>query len=63
MHAEKLASLERYAQNLRDRLATGNFPKRDNSAFLKLDLEKTVRKIEKAKLEGAAPAAQAAKKA
>lgn len=56
MSPEKLASLESYAQKLRDRLANGKYPKRDNSAFLKLDLSKTEKVIEKAKLEGAAPA-------
>lgn len=51
MKVDKIASLEKYAQGLRDRLATGNFPKRDNSSYLKLDLAKAEKKIEKLKLE------------
>jgi hypothetical protein len=51
MKVEKLASLEKYAQSLKDRLAASNFPKRDNSVYLKLDLEKTQKKIDKLKLE------------
>lgn len=50
--AEKIVSLERYAQNIRDRLSRGVFPKRDNSEFLRLDLDKTEKKISKLKLEG-----------
>lgn len=48
---EKIASLLKYAQGLRDRLSTGNFPKRDNKSFLELDLKKTEAKIAKLKLE------------
>lgn len=51
---EKIMSLEKYAQNLRDRISSRNFPKRDNSAFLKIDLKKTETKIEKLKMEGVA---------
>lgn len=51
--AEKIASLERYAQNIRDRLSRGVYPKRDNSEFLKLDLDKTEKKISRLKLENA----------
>lgn len=49
--AEKIASLEKYVQNLRDRLSMKKFPKRDNSAFLKIDLTKTETKIQKLKLD------------
>ena len=49
--AEKLASLNKYAQNLRDRLASKNFPKRDNTQFLTIDLRKTEQKIDKLKME------------
>lgn len=56
--AEKLASLQKYAQGLRDRLSSGNYPKRDNSAFLKIDLRKTETKIEKMKMEGIADPAK-----
>jgi len=48
---EKLASLNKYAQNLRDRLASKNFPKRDNTSFLKIDLSKTEKAIDKLKME------------
>lgn len=48
---EKLASLNKYAQGLRDRLSSKNFPKRDNSSFLKIDLAKTEKTIEKLKME------------
>jgi hypothetical protein len=48
---EKIASLTKYAQGLRDRLASGNFPKRDNRAFLELDLKKTEARLAKLKLE------------
>ena len=57
-NAEKIVSLTKYAQNLKDRLARGKYPKRDNSVFLKLDLQKTERKIEKLKLDTTSPAAQ-----
>lgn len=49
---EKLVSLQKYAQGLRDRLSSGNYPKRDNSAYLKLDLAKTEKTIEKLKMDG-----------
>lgn len=49
---EKLTSLEKYAANLRDRLASKNFPKRDNSAFLKIDLAKTEKKVAALRMEG-----------
>lgn len=48
---EKLINLEKYAQGLRDRISSKNFAKRDNSAFLKLDLSKTEKAIDKLKLE------------
>ena len=48
---EKLVNLHKYAQDLRNRLSTGKYPKRDNSAFLKLDLVKTEKQIERLKLE------------
>lgn len=49
---EKIASLEKYAQNLKDRLDTKSFPKRDNSSFLKIDLKKTEKKIQELKMDG-----------
>ena len=48
---EKIASLQKYAQGLKDRLSVGNFPKRDNRAFLELDLKKTEAKLAKLTLE------------
>ena len=54
---EKLTGLQTYAQDLRNRLARGVYPKRDNGSFLKIDLAKTEKKIERLKLEiGNAPA-------
>lgn len=52
--SEKLVSLNKYAQNLRDRLASKTFAKRDNSQFLRIDLKKTEAKIEKMKMDGTA---------
>jgi len=60
MSAEKIASLTKYVQAQKDRLASKNFTKRDTSAFLKIDIAKTERQIEKLKMDGAP--AQAAKK-
>lgn len=51
--SEKLVSLEKYAQTLKDRLSSANYPKRDNSSFLKLDLTKTQKKIDQLRLDGA----------
>lgn len=48
---EKIASLKKYAQGLKDRLSSGHFPKRDNRDFLERDLKKTEAKIAKLKLE------------
>jgi hypothetical protein len=48
---EKIASLQKYAQGLKDRLSVGHFPKRDNRAFLELDLKKTEARLAKLKLE------------
>lgn len=49
--SEKIQSLQKYAQGLRDRISSGNFPKRDNKSFLQLDLKKTEARIAKLKLE------------
>lgn len=48
---EKIASLQKYAQGLKNRLDAKRFTKRDNTAFLTLDLKKTEAKIAKLKLE------------
>jgi hypothetical protein len=44
-NAEKTVSLQKYAQNLKDRISAAKYTKRDNSAFLKLDLAKTEKEI------------------
>ena len=49
--AEKIQSLEKYLQSQKDRLAAGNFPKRDTTSFLKIDIEKTEKQIAKLKTE------------
>lgn len=50
--SEKIASLEKYLQLQKDRLAAKNFPKRDTTSFLVIDIAKTERKIQKLRTEG-----------
>lgn len=50
--SEKIASLQKYAQGLKDRISSNHFPKRNNKSFLELDLKKTEAKIAKLKSEG-----------